>query len=135
MIKRRTFLASTVAMATFAALPSVGAAACATERACVMSLMAASIASPSRPLPETLQGDTHLALTGDRLKDLHLIEDLLRHSDAVRLSLDAADWVIVELALARSGRPYSLQPAVQPVGGGNIAGLTDVSLSPFVIGA
>lgn len=135
MIKRRTFLASTVAIAAFAALPSVGAAACANERACVMSLMAASISSPSRPIPETLQGDTHLALTGDRLKDLYLIEDLLRHSDAVRLSLDPADWVIVELALSRSGRPYSLQPATQPVGGGIIAGLTDVSLSPFALGA
>lgn len=135
MINRRNFLASTVALAAFVALPSAGAAACATERACVMSVMAASIASPSRPLPETLQGDTHLALTGDRLHDLHLIEDLLRQSDAVRLSLDPADWVIVELALARSGRPYSLQPAVQPVGVGIIADLTDVSLSPFAIGA
>ena len=135
MIKRRTFLASTVTLAALAMLPSVGAAACAGDKACAMSLMAASISSPNRPIPETLQGDTHLALTGDRLQDLHLIEDLLRHTDGVRLSLDPADWVIVELALARSGRPYSLQPATQPLQGSTIAGLTDVSLSPFVIGA
>ncbi len=135
MIKRRTLLASTVAIAATAFLPSVGAASCAQDRACAMPLMGASIASPSRPIPETLQGDKHLALTGNRLQDLHLIEDLLRHSDAVRLSLDPADWVIVELALSRSGRPYSLQPALQPKEGGIIAGLTDVSLSPSAIGA
>lgn len=103
-----------------------------------MTLMGASIASPNRPIPEILQGDKHLALTGNKQQDLHLIEELLRHFDAVRLSLDPADWAIVELALTRSGRPYRLQPTLQPEllpkEGSIFAGLTDLELSPVARG-
>lgn len=131
MVTRRSFMVTTIALSALSLLPVSQARACSEAKTCGMVLMEASISSPDRPLPVALRGETHLALTGNRLSDLQKIEVLLAQNEGIRVSLDPADWVIFELALSRSGRSYRLIPAVAS----SQAGLTDVSLSPLAIGA
>ena len=76
-----------------------------------------SISSPSRALDAALQGTSHITLGGDRLADMNRLERLMSEGTParLRLSVDAADQEIVELALSRVKADYV--PAAATVAG------------------
>lgn len=98
MITRRGFMISSGG--ALAALSLAGAAVASTAGESLVS-----IASPARPMAPALQGAKHLVLSGDRLADVRAIEVALNRNagSTLRLSLDAADAVLFDVALTRVG--------------------------------
>lgn len=96
MITRRGFIISSGG--AMAALSLAGGAAAAPSGEILVS-----VASPARPLAPALQGASHFVLTGDRLGDMRTLENALtgRNGTTLRLSLDAADEVLFDVARTR----------------------------------
>ena len=72
------------------------------------------VASPARSAGP-LSGDpsfTKITLSGDRLRDLSTLEDILRagHAPRIRFVLDAADEVMLDLAQSRTASAYHITP-------------------------
>lgn|GEM_PF-6729567 len=98
MITRRGFMISSGS--ALAALSLAGAALAAHAGDSLIS-----IASPARPMAPALQGAKHLVLSGDRLADVRALEAALTGNAGatLRLSLDAADAVLFDVARTRVG--------------------------------
>lgn len=127
MINRRHFIQAGTAGA--AALGMSGGAFALPRMSRVGASDVLSIASLARPLGMADQGDTHLVLNRDILHNLHQMEAVLTSAEAgtLRLSLDAADTLIFEIAMGRKGEAYLAVPS-------QLAGLTELNLKSTVAG-
>lgn len=67
-----------------------------------------TVASPARPLAAAEQGRRHIVLTGNRLEDVQILQKVLNDasSEDLRLSLDAADQVLLDIAQTRTTTDY-----------------------------
>ncbi|MFB9224198.1 hypothetical protein [Paracoccus cavernae] len=106
MFTRRGFLLTS--SGALSALALAGSASAASSDSFVV------IASPARatgPLSED-QHFTKITLSGDRLRDLSTLEDILRagHAPRIRFVLDAADEVMLDLAQSRTASAYHITP-------------------------
>ena len=67
-----------------------------------------TIASVNRPLSAAAQGAGHISLTGDLVQDFATIEKAFSSASApeLRVSLDAADEVLLDIAMTRVSSNY-----------------------------
>lgn len=108
MISRRNFLIASGGTLAALSLPRAANAFAAPSHDIL------TITSHSHVLPRDEQGDRHITLSGDRLKDIATLEKAFGqvNEKQITLHIDAADLVLLDIALTRVSTPYVSVAAV-----------------------
>jgi hypothetical protein len=102
MITRRDFIIAGGSAAIALSFPGLATAA----RSPKSGLL--TISSYYHTMEDALRGDHHIALSGNRMSDLRLLETIFSEAQEPRVTLfvDTADSVMLDIALSRVNSPY-----------------------------